>query len=126
VHAYDASAWGAPVLRLLERKERLHAVSFDLTQVIDHAHLVVLAVALVKTLQPMAREITTFKAEFYSLVQQGRTLALDKGAFLVTGTTASAVGDLASLLGDIVRPGQVATADAAVHSTWGNQVSMHA
>jgi hypothetical protein len=117
---------GALVFCLLGRKERLHAGFFDLTQVLDHAHLVLPAVALVEPLQPGTREVTALKAEPYSAVEKGWTLALDKAALLVTGTTAGAVDCLASLPGDNVRPSQVGTADAAVHSTRSNQSLFHA
>ena len=126
VNANDASASGAPILRLLRLEEGLDSASSDLLQVLNHTHLVVLAIAFIKTLQPVAGENAAFEAEFYSLVQKGRTFTLNEGAFLVAGTTAGAVGRLAFLLGDAVRPGQVATANAAVHSTRGNQVSIQA
>jgi hypothetical protein len=77
-------------------------------------------------LQPAAWEITAFEAEFYSPVQKGRTFALNEGALLVTGTTAGAVEYLASLFTVTVRPGQVATANAAVHSAWRNEFLIHA
>jgi hypothetical protein len=126
VNANDASASGAPILRLLRLEEGLDSTSSDLLQVFDHTHLVILAVAFIKTLQPVAWEVAAFEAELYCMVQKGRTFTLNEGAFLVTGTTAGAVGRLAFLLGDAARPGQVATANAAVHSTRGNQVSIKA
>jgi hypothetical protein len=126
VNANDASASGAPILRLLRLEEGFDSASSDLLQVLDHTHLVVLAVAFIKTLQPVAWEITAFEAEFHCMVQKGRTFALNEGTFLVTGTTASAVEYLASLFTVTVRPGQVATADAAVHSTRSNQSLIHA
>jgi hypothetical protein len=126
VNANDASASGAPIFCLLRLEEGLDSTSSDLLQVFDHTHLVILAVAFIKTLQPVAWEVAAFEAELYCMVQKGRTFTLNEGAFLVTGTTAGAVGCLASLFGDTVRPGQVATADAAVHSARSNQSPIHA
>jgi hypothetical protein len=126
VNANDASASGAPILCLLGRKENLNSASSNFLQVFDHTHTVVPGVAFIKTLQPVAWGIAAFEAELYCMLQKGRTFALNEGAFLVTGTTAGAVGRLAFLLGDAARPGQVATANAAVHSTRGNQVSIQA
>jgi hypothetical protein len=125
VNADHASTGRTLVFLGLPAQELVDAIVSDELEVFDHAHLVLLAIALVETLQLGTRKGTALEAEFYFAVQEGWTLALDEGAFLVAGTTAGAVNCLASLPRDSVRPGQVGTADATVHSARSNQSLFH-
>ncbi len=120
VNADDASASGASILRPLCGKESLHAIFLDLTQVLDHAHLVLGSVSLVKMPQPVAGKTVTSRTVLFSTFLHCLAV-LD----LASDNRNGFVGICRPATGASVLFSQERHAYSAVHSTRSNQSLFH-
>jgi len=72
--AYYTATLSASPLLLLSFKELINTIISDVFQVLNHAHMVKSAVALVESLQPMAGEILAIVAKSHKPFPQQFTL----------------------------------------------------
>jgi hypothetical protein len=120
VNADDASASGASILGPLSGKESLHAIFLDLTQVLDHAHLVCGSVSLIKILQALAGKTITSRTVLFSTFLHCLAV-LDFASDNRNGF----VGICCPATGASVLFSQESHAYSAVHSTRSNQSIFH-
>ena len=98
-----------------------HAVVADLLEIADKAHAVVPPVAIVNAEKPFTGEVGALVAVSHSVVPQAGAASLEEGALLVSRPAAFAVSDFTALAGQVMRPGQVAAAQSAMHPARGDQ-----
>jgi len=91
VTAYHGSTLRALPLYLFLFQKLPDTLLLNIFKVLNHAHPVKSAVALVDTLQPLAWKIPAFIAVLYPTAQKIITSLFQEGAFLVSGPAADAV-----------------------------------
>jgi len=101
-------------------EKSIYPALFNLIEVVNHAHVVVLSVAFIYTSQAIAGEIVTFKTKGNLVIGQLLAAALKKGALFISWAASNTMDYFASLLGKISGISEVATADAAIHATGGD------
>ena len=123
VHADDVAAFWATVSFSLALEERVHAFSFQLLEVFNHAHPIAGAVTLVQMHQLLTRHHGAFAAGLDFAMRQllGFAASLDI-AVLGSGTAPSAVSDFAPLPRHPMRVGEISFADSAIHPARSNKV----
>jgi len=119
--AYHPATFRAVPLRLFFLQEPLHAMFFDESEVLNHAHMVLAAVALIEGFQTTAGKSAALMAKPNKSLPQQTALLAHEGTVLTAWQATGAVLPSESLLIQVVFHRQIAEAQAAVHSTGSNQ-----
>jgi len=118
-------AIGALPFSSLRDQEFLNAVLFDVFKVLDHTHVVMCSVTVVKVLQVSARKIRTFKAILDLIFQKQLTAFSKKCTLLSSRPTTCAIRHPAPFSFDVILQSEAATADRTVHAAGGYQNILH-
>ena len=90
---------------------------FDVLQIVNHVHSVLLRIAFSKFLYEFTGKLFAFIAEFYLTVQKLVTFLLNKRTLLVSRATSFTVRQFDSPFPNIVYQSKIVAAHITVHAT---------
>ena len=120
---YPATFWASPLCGFFFQEPRQTVLSYEL-EVLDHAHVVKSAIALIESLDDPARKIPAFMTEPHQPAPN-QPAPLFVMTVLAARQAARAVRLPESFLPEVVLHRQVAAAYAAVHPTGSDKFFFH-
>lgn len=123
--ADHSSAFRAAPPGLFFLQESLHPFSFDESEVLDHAHMVLGAVALIEGFQPFTGESSALIAEAELPFLQQFALITHVGTVFPSGNTAGTVFSVESLFVQVPLHKLIGNAQAAIHPAGSNELFLH-
>lgn len=107
---------------LLSAKKLVHPVFADRIQILDHTHMVFVAVALIERLQSLAGIVFAFDAEADQAFADLLTAIGHMQAVLAARDTSGAIGPMEALLIDVQLPRLKSDTQPAIHPARGDQI----
>jgi hypothetical protein len=101
--AYYTAALRTTPFFFLHFQKLVYSILLDRLQVVNHAHIVVHAVAPVQLLQGFAREISALKTIFKLFIEQGFAFFLYKRAFFIPRPAPRAIRYFHTLFPEVMR-----------------------
>jgi hypothetical protein len=113
-----------PFLFLL-KEENPDAFFFDPGEIVDHAEVILRAIAKIEHLQASAGKSVALKTVSNLAFTQQIAVLFHEGAVLPSGDAPRAIGLMKSLRIDFVFPGEITDAEPAVHPARGDERFIH-
>ena len=123
--AYHPTAFRAAPLRRFIFQKQSDAMRFYKIEIFNHAHMVFSTIPFIKVFEPATGEIVTLIAETDKSFSHQVALLCHEGTVLTTWQATGTVFFGEPLILKVVFHRQVADAEAAIHSTGGDQIFFH-